>query len=74
MPQSEHGKFKLGHYPAVHKFSALLEFLLRFRDRLIGRTSAFGAEYPGSSPGPGTNSIAFHPLPVFQLPIASSWN
>ena len=28
--------------------------VLRFRDRLIGRTSAFGAEYPGSSPGPGT--------------------
>ena len=25
-----------------------------FRDRLIGRTSAFGAEYRGSSPRPGT--------------------
>src|SRR5437868_13636706 len=35
----------------------LLHYLGRFRDRLIGRTSAFGAEYPGSSPGPGTSSI-----------------
>src|SRR5467141_1612897 len=34
---------------------ALLQFQYQFRDRLIGRTSAFGAEYPGSSPGPGTN-------------------
>ncbi len=25
------------------------------RDRLIGRTPAFGAGYPGSSPGPGAN-------------------
>ena len=27
------------------------------RDRLIGRTPAFGAGYPGSSPGPGANLI-----------------
>src|SRR6267143_5367657 len=26
---------------------ALLQFQYQFRDRLIGRTSAFGAEYPG---------------------------
>ena len=32
----------------------LLHYLSRFRDRLIGRTSAFGAEYRGSSPRPGT--------------------
>src|SRR5260370_1844674 len=32
----------------------LLHYLCRFRDRLIGRTSAFGAEYRGSSPRPGT--------------------
>src|SRR6266851_3526815 len=38
----------------LHLGSPLLDFLERFRDRLIGRTSAFGAEYPGSSPGPGT--------------------
>jgi hypothetical protein len=36
----------------------------QFRDRLIGRTSAFGAEYPGSSPGPGTRILpTLNPLP-----------
>src|ERR1051326_2396571 len=39
----------------VHRRFPLLQFSNLFRDRLIGRTSAFGAEYPGSSPGPGTN-------------------
>src|SRR5229473_5656464 len=34
--------------------SLCYNFFCPFRDRLIGRTSAFGAEYPGSSPGPGT--------------------
>ena len=34
--------------------SLCYNFSQPFRDRLIGRTSAFGAEYPGSSPGPGT--------------------
>jgi hypothetical protein len=34
--------------------TSLLNFSVQFRDRLIGRTSAFEAEYPGSSPGPGT--------------------
>src|SRR5229473_1885515 len=36
---------------------ALLNWCERFRDRLIGRTSAFGAEYRGSSPRPGTKFI-----------------
>ena len=37
--------------------SLCYNFFQPFRDRLIGRTSAFGAEYPGSSPGPGTNFL-----------------
>ena len=45
----------------VHLSRPLLHFYHRFRDRLIGRTSAFGAEYPGSSPGPGANAFPLTP-------------
>jgi hypothetical protein len=38
----------------------------RFRDRLIGRTSAFGAEYRGSSPRPGTK-IPSAPILCFGM-------
>src|SRR5438034_6614791 len=41
----------------------LLHYLDRFRDRLIGRTSAFGAEYRGSSPRPGTRFLRTNSLP-----------
>ena len=37
--------------------AALLNFWERFRDSAIGSTSAFGAESPGSSPGPGTKTV-----------------
>src|ERR1700722_7708566 len=37
-----------------HILFPLLNCHLRFRDSAIGSTSAFGAESPGSSPGPGT--------------------
>src|SRR3977135_3352040 len=47
--------------------AALLQFQYQFRDRLIGRTSAFGAEYPGSSPGPGTNPFRRPRQPAFRL-------
>src|SRR5882762_4580077 len=46
---------------------ALLQFQYQFRDRLIGRTSAFGAEYPGSSPGPGTNLFRRPRQPALRL-------
>ena len=39
---------------ACERGACLLKFLKLFRDRLIGRTSAFEAEYRGSSPRPGT--------------------
>ena len=44
-------------------FFPLLNCRLRFRDRLIGRTSAFEAEYRGSSPRPGTNFFHGFVLP-----------
>src|SRR6267143_6782694 len=51
---------------------ALLQFQYQFRDRLIGRTSAFGAEYPGSSPGPGTNPFRRPCQPTFRLAAFSA--
>lgn len=47
-------------FGAAHRSEAVHPF----RDRLIGRTSAFEAEYPGSSPGPGTT---FLQISFFQL-------
>src|SRR5258707_15525377 len=41
-------------FPATLRRAPRPHFHSRFRDRLIGRTSAFGAEYRGSSPRPGT--------------------
>src|SRR5690349_25099445 len=47
--------------------AALLNCYKRFRDRLIGRTSAFGAEYRGSSPRPGTK-LFFTESPPLKTP------
>jgi hypothetical protein len=58
----------------------LLHYLGRFRDRLIGRTSAFGAEYRGSSPRPGTkirldaNSVLRDPLDKSHFAIVQQDN
>jgi hypothetical protein len=40
----------------------LLHFCSLFRGSAIGSTPAFGAGYPGSSPGPGASSLAFKRL------------
>ena len=40
---------------AVTKLHPLLHFLRLLRGSAIGSTPAFGAGYPGSSPGPGAN-------------------
>jgi len=37
----------------------LLQFSSPFRGSAIGSTPAFGAGYPGSSPGPGASFLAF---------------
>ena len=41
--------------------SPLLHCYRRLRGRLIGRTPDFGSGYPGSSPGPGANSLLCSP-------------
>ena len=42
----------------------------QFRDRLIGRTSAFEAEYRGSSPRPGTRFFCV--IPAWLQPISAN--
>ena len=53
---------------AVLNLHPLLHFLRLLRGSAIGSTPAFGAGYPGSSPGPGANfligGLKVEPAPV----------
>src|SRR5216684_3358650 len=58
---------------AVPNLPSLLHFLALVRGSAIGSTPAFGAGYPGSSPGPGAKPYVFanlcETLPIQRLPI-----
>src|SRR5258708_27913320 len=58
---------------AVLNLPSLLHFLALVRGSAIGSTPAFGAGYPGSSPGPGAKPYVFASLcetiPIQSLPI-----
>src|SRR5258705_6473414 len=58
---------------AVPNSHPLLHFLRPLRGSAIGSTPAFGAGYPGSSPGPGAISLLAAPMKPPDLALGVIW-